>query len=108
MLILVTRITEPATRITESKIVVCDMRRCEKIDNPSYCCRIGTFSVEQRVFKTQSCNITLSDRNIFYSLGTFWQDPDFLSLPRQSNESRIIMSQVVDGGVVLQSEFMIV
>ena len=83
-------------------------RTREMSENLSFCCRIGTFSVEQRVFKTQSCNITLRDRNSFNSLGTLRQE-EFASLPRENNQSRIIMSQGVDrDGVVTKSEFMIV
>ena len=45
---------------------------------------------------------------VLNSLGTLRQE-EFASLPRENNQSRIIMSQGVDGdGVVTKSEFMIV
>ena len=45
---------------------------------------------------------------VLNSLGTLRQE-EFASLPRKNNQSRIIMSQGVDGaGVVTKSEFMIV
>ena len=61
------------------------------------------------VFSKLSLGTSRSEiETVLNSLGTFQQE-EFALLPRENNQSRIIMNQGMDGdGVVTKSEFMIV